>query len=320
MGLDAQQLQYVNQIETGYSKRIIELLEPVVGRENLRATVTAELDFSQTEATSEEFKPNQGEQASVAIRSQQTNEQGGTTPAGATGIPGAASNQPQQPATAPITGASPALQTAQTGAGGSNMRREAVTNYEVDKTVRVTRNATGTVKRLNAAVVVNHKSNTDAKGKTTVTPLTKDELEKLEALVKESIGFKQDRGDSVKVINAPFKVTPHTEVDLPLWKQPEVIDILRATAVPLGLALVGLVVFFGLIRPALKAALEPPAAPAGNHLDAVVADAEPLPESEVQMLEPPKTNPQLEQARILAKDNPAAVAGIVREWVSGEAA
>ena len=110
------------------------------------------------------------------------------------------------------------------------------------------------------------------------------------------------------------------KIDVPLWKQPEVIDILRAAAVPLGLALVGLVVFFGLIRPALKAALEPRPAQAGNNLNAVVADEEPLPEPELQMLEPPKTNPQLEQARILAKDNPAAVAGIVREWVSGEAA
>src|SRR5438132_3488696 len=54
-GLDAQQLQYVNQIESGYGKRIFDLLEPVVGRENLRATVTADVDFSQSEATSEEF-------------------------------------------------------------------------------------------------------------------------------------------------------------------------------------------------------------------------------------------------------------------------
>ncbi len=320
VGLDAQQLQYVNQIETGYSKRIMELLEPVVGRENLRATVTAEVDFSQSEATSEEFKPNQGDLAQVAIRSQQTNEQGGSTTAGATGIPGAASNQPQQPATAPITGAAGALQIAQTGAGGSSTRREAVTNYEVDKTVRVTRNATGTVKRLNAAVVVNHKSNADAKGKTTVTPLTKEELEKLESLVKESIGYKTDRGDSVKVINAPFKVEQHAQVEVPLWKQPEVIDILRAAAVPLGLAIVGLVVFFGLVRPALKAALAPATIAAGSNLNAVVADAEPLPEPVVQMLEAPKANAQLEQARLLAKDNPAAVAGIVRGWVSGEAA
>src|SRR5438874_1820064 len=77
-GLDAQQLQYVGQIEAGYGKRIVELLEPVVGRENLRATVTADIDFSQSEATSEEFKPNQGADASIAIRNQQTVELSGS--------------------------------------------------------------------------------------------------------------------------------------------------------------------------------------------------------------------------------------------------
>ena len=42
-GLDSQQLQYVREVEAGYLKRVIELLEPVVGRDNLRATVTAAL-------------------------------------------------------------------------------------------------------------------------------------------------------------------------------------------------------------------------------------------------------------------------------------
>ena len=315
-GLDDQQLQYVHQIEAGYTKRIIELLEPVVGRENLRATVTAQVDFSQTEATSEEFKPNQGAQARVAIRSQQTNEQMGSAPPTATGIPGAASNQPAQPAAAPVTGATPPLQTAQAGGAGSTTRRDAVTNYEVDKTVRVTRNATGNVTRLNAAVVVNHKSTTDARGKTTVSPLTTEELEKLDALVRESIGFKQDRGDSVKVINAPFKVEPVNREEIPFWKQPEFLDLLRAAAAPLGLSIVGLVIFFGLIRPALKAALTPPQPVQGSNLNEVVADE--LPEPEVPALEAPKSNQQLDQARLLAKENPAAVAGIVRGWVSGE--
>ena len=60
-GLDAQQLQYVQQIEAGYLKRVVEILEPVLGRDNLRANVTADIDFTQTESTSEEFKPNQGD-------------------------------------------------------------------------------------------------------------------------------------------------------------------------------------------------------------------------------------------------------------------
>jgi len=317
-GLDAQQLQYVAQIESGLSKRVVELLEPIVGRDNLRATVAADVDFSQSEATSEEFKPNQGAQASISIRSQQTSENGGTANAQPSGVPGAASNQPPVPATAPVTGAAQPLQTAQGGnaTSGTGGRREATTNYELDKTVRVTRNASGTVKRLNAAVVVNNRAVTDSKGKTTYVPLTNDEIDKLTALVRESIGFKQERGDSVKVINAPFKVDPAAnKVDVPLWKQPEVLDMLRAAAVPLALAFVALLVFLGLVRPALKASLAPPKpAPAtGNNLQAVVDDPQDLP-----ALPAPKSSVHLNGAKALARDNPAAVAGIVRNWVSGE--
>ena len=316
-GLDAQQLQYVAQIESGMTKRVVELLEPIVGRDNLRATVTADVDFSQSEATSEEFRPNQGAEASISIRSQQTSETSGAGNGQPSGVPGAASNQPPVAATAPLTGASQPLQTAQGGAGaGGNSRREATTNYELDKTVRVTRNASGAVKRLNAAVVVNNRAVTDAKGKTTYVPLTTEELDKLTALVRESIGFKQDRGDSVKVINAPFKVDPVTKIDVPLWKQPEVLDMLRAAAVPLGLAFVALLVFLGLIRPAMKASLaKPQPAQAGSNLQAVVDDPQDLP-----ALPAPKSVEHLQGAKALARENPAAVAGIVRGWVSGEAA
>ena len=321
-GLDAQQLQYIAQVESGYGKRIFELLEPIVGRDNLRASVTADVDFTQSEATSEQFKPNQGADASIAIRSQQTTDQSNPGSATPSGVPGAASNQPPVAATAPLTGASQPLQTAQTaqGSGGSsagNGRRDALTNYEVDKTVRVTRNATGSVKRLNAAVVVNHRGVTDAKGKTSQVALTPPELEKLDALVRESIGFNKERGDSVKVINAPFRVEPPTTLntlDLPLWKQPELIDLLRAAAVPAGLAVVALLVFFGLVRPALRIALAAPRAapPVEPTLAAVVDDPQVLP-----ALPAPHDPANLASARAMARQNPAAVAGIVSGWVNG---
>lgn len=317
-GLDAQQLQYVNQIEASYTKRILDILEPVVGRDNLRAQVTADLDFSQTESTSEEFKPNQGPDAQATVRSMQSSEQSGSQGAGPSGIPGAASNQPPVAATAPVSGASGPLQAAQAG-GQSNSTRSAVTNYEVDKTVKVTRNATGTVKRLNAAVVVNHITKTDAKGKNTTVPLTSAELENLNTLVRESIGFKQERGDSVKVINAPFKVEAAPKDDTPIWKQPQTLDLLRAGVVPAALALVALVIIFTLIRPALKAALQPLPAPEPREALAVVDDKESLPEEqELLRIESPKVSAHLASARTFAKENPSAVANIVRGWVNGD--
>jgi flagellar M-ring protein FliF len=316
-GLDAQQLQYVGQIESTYGKRINDILEPVVGRDNLRATVTAEVDFSQSESTSEEFKPNQGD-AQATVRSRQSTESSNGTPATPSGVPGATSNQPPVPATAPVNGPAQPLQGAPGGNGNSSSRRDNVTNYEVDKTVRVTRNATGVVKRLNAAVVVNHHVNVDSKGKTTSTPLTQDELAKLTSLVQQAVGFSKERGDSVTVINAPFRVEAAPKADdLPIWQQPWLQDLLRSAAMPFALALVGLAVVFGMIRPALKAALAPPQTK-GTQLDAVVDDDNLLPGTPA--LEAPRNNTRLDQARLLAKDNPAAVANIVRGWVSGEVA
>jgi flagellar M-ring protein FliF len=194
-----------------------------------------------------------------------------------------------------------------------------VTNYEVDKTVRVTRNATGTVKRLNTAVVVNHRAITDAKGKTTYAALSSEELDKLTALVRESVGYDEKRGDSVKVINAPFKIEKVDSVpELPLWKQPETLDLLRVGAVPAATALLALLVVFGLVRPALKAA-SPQGARRGGRLDAVVGDAEALPAPSAPALPPPRSHERLDGARAIAQQNPAAVAAVVRNWVGSEA-
>lgn len=323
-GFDSAQLRYLKEVESSHLKRVMDLLEPVVGRENLRATVTAEVDFTQQESTAEEFKPNQGDNP-AAVRAIRTEESNQFDPNRPSGVPGAASNQPPVPATAPLTGASAPLQGAQAGGGAGNGRREAETSYAVDKTVRVTRNATGTVRRLHAAVVVNHKSVTDAKGKTTSTPMTEQEIEKLTALVQQGIGFSQDRGDSVRVVNAPFRieVQPPAEA-VPIYMQPWVQDLLRAGLAPAALAFVALVIVFALIRPAVKAATAPPPAPTpvGTQLDAVVAGDEKLPgpdEAAALALED-KSNGKLASARILARENPAVVANIVRSWVSGETA
>jgi flagellar M-ring protein FliF len=317
-GLDAQQLQYVQQIEQSYHKRVIDILEPILGRDNLRATIAAEIDFSQTESTAEEFKPNQGN-APAAVRSMQVSDSGTAGQSTPSGVPGAASNQPPVPATAPINGAASPLQASQGGASGGNSKRDAVTNYEVDKTVRVTRNATGNVKRLNAAVVVNHRVTTAANGKTSSTPLSNDEVEKLTSLVQEAIGFSKDRGDSVKLINTPFKADAIPKAqDLPVWKQDWLIDLVRSGATPAALVLVALIFLFGFVKPALKAAA-PAGTPAqGGKLNVVADNAVALPSSSPPMLEAPRTQEHLATARSVAKDNPAAVANIVRGWVKAE--
>lgn len=331
--VDAQQLQYTQQLEQLYSRRIQDILAPVVGRDNVRAQVTAEVDFSQVESTSESHKPNQGADQ-AAIRSQQISESGGSAGQGnnanVPGVPGAVSNQPPAQSTANINGATPTLTIGgNSGTATGSGKREAVTNYEVDKTVRVVKASTGTVRRLTAAVVVNHKSSTDNQGKVVTKPLTDQQIEQMTALVRETIGFNKDRGDSVNLMNAAFVAEPQANPEAPLWRQPEVLEAARSLSWPLGMVLLVALVMMGMVRPAIKAANAPPPAPAtgaGDHLDAVVGDTPERPalEDGSAAAEPPllPATPQhlrLEDARLLARQNPIAVANIVKTWVNGEA-
>ena len=138
--------------------------------------------------------------------------------------------------------------------------------------------------------------------------------------MKESIGFKQERGDSVKVINAPFKVDPAATVVVaaPWWRAPDMLDLVRAAAFPAALAIVALLVFFGLVRPAMRAALGPKAAPQpGGRLDAIADDSNSLPALPAPAV---RTEQHIAGARQLARSNPAAVAGILRNWVDGSEA
>ena len=109
--LDATQVQHVSRVEQAYVKRILDILEPVIGRDNLRAQVSADIDFSQTESTTEEFRPNQGGQP-AAVRSSQTSENIGGAGSGQMvgGVPGAASNQPVAGASAPVNGTAQTMQ------------------------------------------------------------------------------------------------------------------------------------------------------------------------------------------------------------------
>jgi flagellar M-ring protein FliF len=320
-GADSQQLQYVQQLEALYRQRILDILEPVVGRQNVKAQVTAEVDFSQTEQTSETHKPNQTPD-SGSIRSQQLLESSNPGPAGPSGVPGAVSNQPPGPTAAPVNAPAQALAPGAATAAAApqpSTRRESIINYEVDKTVRVVRAGSGVVKRLSAAVVVNHKSETDAKGKTTAVPLSEQQLEKMTALVRETIGFSQERGDSVNLMNAPFAQDKINLPDVPLWKQPEVIEVARSFAWPLGTLLLAVLVLFGVIRPALKSLATPAKRP---QLDAVLSEEPDRPQleasEETKAAGPTPGEKALEDARKLTRDNPAAVAGIVKGWISGE--
>jgi flagellar M-ring protein FliF len=193
----------------------------------------------------------------------------------------------------------------------------------VDKTVKVVRAGTGVIKRLSAAVVINYKTTTDDRGRTTTTPLSDQQLEKMTALLRETIGFTQDRGDSVNLMNAPFAQEKIALAELPLWKQPELQDLARSFAWPVGTLLFGALILLGVIRPALTAMARAPANQRSNQLNAMVGDKNerallPAPRRD-EPTEPTSGELALEDARKLTRDNPAAVASIVKTWINGEA-
>jgi len=313
-GLDAAQLDYVARIETDTIKRIEDILEPIMGRGNVRAQVTADVDFTQVENMAESYSPNQGAEAKAAVRSQSTSDASQPGPAGAQGVPGALSNQPPTPPTAPINGAAPALNPGQgAGAAGSSTRREAVTNFEVDKTVRHTKVASGQIKRLTAAVVVNHKVTPGAKGAAaTAAALTEDELKNLNALVREAMGFSQQRGDSLNVVNAAFSTVDLGVPEvLPLWKQPDMVAMGKEVGKALLFLLLTMIVVFGVVRPALKAvATAPKPQPQALPALAAPAGAGALPAPDESRAASP-----IDQMRQLAKNDPATVANVVKAWV-----
>ncbi|MCK0510911.1 flagellar basal-body MS-ring/collar protein FliF [Aromatoleum buckelii] len=308
-GLDATQLSYVREVEASYIRRIEAILTPIVGAANFKAQVNADVDFNQVEQTAETYKPNPS--SDQAIRSQQSSEQETRQP-GAQGVPGALTNQPPAPATAPIT--NPALPGAANAPGAPlNSNRSSTLNYELDRTIQHTRQALGQVRRLSVAVVVNHRGETLPNGQTRTVALTDEEIARLTNLVREAMGYSQARGDSLNVSNAPF-TAPQEEAEaaLPMWKDPTMIDLgkelLKYAAL---LAAVGFV-YFGVIRPLLRSVAPPP-----KEIEAIVEQGN----DEHALLSLSATprlasfDEKLVRAKELAQSDPKVVANLIKEWM-----
>lgn len=327
--LDPNQMQYVQQIERSFVERVEAILAPIVGRDNVRAEVTAQVDFSEVEETSEKFKPN-GSPSLASIRSQQTLEQQGRAggDANAMGVPGALSNQPPGAAAAPITVPVASGVSGVEGAGGTPVRREATTNYEVDKTIQHVKQAVGDVKRLSAAVVINHKPVTDAQGKTTLAPLSAQEMVQINGLVRQAVGYNAQRGDTVNVVNAAFASSRLPEEGaLPdravAYLKANVTDVVKMALIALAL----FYLLFFVVRPLMKdmsrsgettRTLNLESAEQGEGEGFRVADAARTAESEESEARLSAFADLLQQAKELARNDPRMVATILREWMAGE--
>lgn len=310
-GLNPSQLKYVQELEQNYARRIEAILTPLTGSANVHAQVTADLDFSRVERAEETYKPNNNIIEAAAIRSEQKSESLSIAqPEG--GIPGALSNRPPAPAQAPIT-VDP--KTAEAAQGEKNTptdsRKESTTNYEVDKTISHTRQSTGRINRLSAAVVINYRSQLDEEGNPVSTALPAEEIEKITDLVKQTIGFNEARGDTLTVTNSQFNLPEETFEEIPFWKAPDTIQLAQDIGKQLLIAAIVLYFLQKILRPFLKTLLPPPP-PARALTHAELESGQPTPAVRAITLEE-----NLQQARLMAVKEPAIVANVVKGWVAG---
>jgi len=312
--MDETQLKYIQQIEQEYIKRIEDILAPLIGAQNVRAQVTAEVDFTQSEQTAESFKPNlQANQSS--IRSIQSNEStnGVTTPAG---VPGALSNQPPVPATSALF--TPASAVSNASGENASMHKEAITNYEVDRTIRHTKLPVGSIKRLSVAVLINDRTITDTKGKTTSKPFTPAEQAQLDNLIKNAMGFNAQRGDSMNLLNSAFNKVPEAVIpELPLWKQPDVVSMGKDGLKYLLLGGAALYLFFGIIRPAFRNLAASLNVPKSEEEVEEIKQQKKAKEKEFEARQSESSyENSLQAAKQIAQQSPKIVASVVQEWVN----
>jgi flagellar M-ring protein FliF len=325
--MNATQLKFVREVEHDYIKRIEAILIPITGQQNVKAQVTANIDFAQVEQTAESFKPNQRPNT-AAVRSSQTLEmQNGSNGAG--GVPGALTNQPPLPATAPLV-SGPNGQPITPDGGTTNSRKEATANYEVDRTIQHTKMPVGNITRLSVAVVINNRNVTDKSGKVTSRPYTDAENAQITALIKDAMGFDPKRGDSLNLLNRAFNNEKEIIPELPWWKDPQMIALAKEGAKYLLIFLAAMFLIFGVIRPAVKSLAPPPPPPPPEEdednatsedglADGEDSDGE---EGEPELSEAAQRmnvfDANLQLAKDLTKNDPKIVAMVIKDWVNND--
>ena len=198
-----------------------------------------------------------------------------------------------------------------------NSQKNMTTNYEVDKTVRYVQQAMGGIKRLNVAVVVNNMQVVDKKGKVTYRPLTEAEKKQINDLAMQAMGFNKERGDALTVVNSSFAGEPAEILpEVPLWKDPETIEYAKDAL----RFIVGIVVLFLIYSRALKPMLRKLTAPPQKLLEAPVVEDAIVNLSgagDRNKLARQNYEQSLEEAKLMAKDNPRMVASVVAAWTNG---
>ncbi len=262
-GLDASQLKYTAELEAALNRRVAAILEPLAGKDGFRAQVSVDLDFDERERTSETFgknaPPNQ------AIRSQLSIESSGGKSSNS-GVPGSLTNQPPESANAPMTAEAKAdklrapgsIETGTSGSEDASSRNEKTVNFEVDRAIERIKSSKGQLRRVSAAVVLDYKYEKGAKANASRSvAYTPQEIQQINGLVRDAIGFVQRRGDTVSVANLPFSEEPVVVEDTSRLSPELQSQLVRYGAIALGL----LFAYFAIARPLMRPVPLPPIDP-----------------------------------------------------------
>ncbi|WP_461516050.1 flagellar basal-body MS-ring/collar protein FliF [Porticoccus sp.] len=317
----SEQFRFTRKLEQSYVDRITEILTPILGVGAVRAQVAADVDFTQVEKTSENYAPE------TKVRSEQLVEEMSQGES-ASGIPGALATQPP-----PETQITDNPQDAEERSSNGRSSKREIRNYELDKTISHIREVPGSLRKLSVAVVVDYQDMINGDGQVERSALGEARLAEVTSLVKDAVGFDEERGDSVNVINASFIAPPELE-DLPEPSLMEQEWIWRlAKFVLAGIALI--LVIFTVLKPLMQASSAPPpgmpqslggpnsmgTAYPGAGGDMALADDQVTLGSQQQLGLPgggPSYQQQLQMARTMAEGEPQRVAHVVRNWVSAD--
>ncbi len=297
--LAATMLETENNLEKETEERLQSLLDRVVGPGKSAARVHVTLDYKNMEKYEERYDP----QAS-AVRSEQRSEQKDsiTLPSG---VPGVQSNLGKSPVPPPVP------------SGGS--KNDETKNYEVSRSTSRTVEPAGALTNLSVAVLVDgrYEKTTTKKGAAAApkyVPRTPEELQKIEALVKSSVGFNAARGDQVTVANIPFQDVSGEAGDtggFPWWDAPILSSLVKYLCIALGF----LAVIFLVLRPMLNmlSAGKPASRTTFEGIDAETPE---LTNPQQAQLALSKIN-QLELIETVKKD-PYQTAQVLQSWLKQE--
>lgn len=324
--LDGSRLSLVREIEHSYQQRIEDILAPLFGSTNFRTQVVAQLDFSRREETAERYSPNQSPE-NAAVRSAQRSLSYDGSDEVARGIPGALSNTPPGWEPSLIEDTDDEDGDTGTSAETGSVRSDNVINYEVDRNITHIQHQRGQIERLSVAVVVNYRDDVDEEGNDIRVALSETEMEQVNRLVRQAMGYSDDRGDQLEVVNSPFTdLSSDLEPNVSWWRTPQAFDLMTTFGRYLLVMALALFLYLSLIKPLLRrhlaVTLKPAAEPA---FQVSVGDED---ESDYELDEDPVFTPlnrrrktqayerNLKEIRRAADEDPQVVAMVVRAWMN----